>query len=269
MITITPTTLREYAILVSLNISEPGGVPGLDAWRAHKGAVRAYFDRVTLPWDERGKRLLSGGSIGPFEDQMRALIERGREIAVGLDSRFAIRYTFSPVPNLNDYGALRYADLESVTAARRALWARLEGAILTAVVGPWERLCAVLERLVDIGLTRDGYGFQCSLLIHAADTATAIPLLNLTNDLALYEHGIRLAQLVDALSSGLMWDRPEHQTQRQDAAREAARLLRKDAEQRQWLADRAAVILASARLAAGELRLASARPTDRVLSISA
>ncbi len=33
MITITPTTLREYAILVSLNISEPGGVPGLDAWR--------------------------------------------------------------------------------------------------------------------------------------------------------------------------------------------------------------------------------------------
>lgn len=189
------------------------GVDELAAVGRVSGKIRNWFHEQTLPWSDGGDRLLTMGNFKDFRDQLKvfetefadavtvfcdkystlisaqaftmgALFDRAEYPDVDdIANKFALRYTFSPVPEVGDWRVdantedkkeleehYRQAYNDRLGATTRDLWDRLHG-VLTHMA----------DRLAD---TTEGKGkiFRDSLLEGPVKLCELLTKLNVTND---------------------------------------------------------------------------------------
>lgn len=190
------------------------GQNALDAWNKYSARVRLWYNQQTLPWADKGPRLLTSqvfmdgfkARLNEHEDnwlRLRDNFEANYEdmvaaAAFALGSlwnredyppledvmrKFSFRYTFSPVPTSGDFridiGHQARKELEDMYT--RTTEERINGAMREV----WDRLHECLshmsERLAD---DEEGNrkGFHGTLITNAVDLVEMLDKLNVTRD---------------------------------------------------------------------------------------
>ena len=189
------------------------GVDELAAVGRISGKIRNWFHEQTLPWSDGGDRLLTMGNFKDFKTQLKvfeaefaeavrifcdrystlisaqaftmgALFDRSEYPDVDdIANKFALRYTFSPVPEVGDWR------VDANTEDKKELEEHYEKAyndrLGSTTRDLWDRLHGVLthmaERLAD---TAEGKGkiFRDSLLESPVRLCELLTKLNVTND---------------------------------------------------------------------------------------
>lgn len=186
------------------------GADQLDAITKLAGEIREWHSKQTLPWSDAGTRLLPMENFFAYKDQLRIyedefesrvnkfiseypniitvmayrlgqLFDRSEyPEASKIASKFKMRYTIMPVPEVNDFRidveeAIRN---EMRNEYEKAYEARVESAMQDA----WSRLHGTLEHMVDRLSGEDKKIFRNSLIENALELTGLLTKLNVTKD---------------------------------------------------------------------------------------
>ncbi len=173
------------------------------------GSARAFHQEQTLPWGERGERLLPSRNYSEYARQMRALkaefeaavdnfvrgysevIFEARRMLGGLFNRedypeaseirhkFAFRTVITPVPEVEDFRVNLAAD--EVAAIQSDIEQRLAAANAVAHRDLWQRLFTVVGNMVE-RLSDPEAVFRDSLVSNMVRLTELLPRLNLYDD---------------------------------------------------------------------------------------
>ena len=177
--------------------------------------VRAYHLLCTLPWSDKGPRLLSTAALAQYKAQMNEHLdtfnsmveayvdaypnelEQARQKVTGLGelfdptdypdadtlrSKFGIGLVFSPLPSAGDFRLdIPQDDLEDM---RRTYEESFDQRLKAAVQDTWDRLYAMLRgistKLTDV--EGEDKRYHDSLLTNANELCDLLKALNITND---------------------------------------------------------------------------------------
>lgn len=191
------------------------GADQLDAINKLATEIRDWHARQTLPWSDTGTRLLPmenffdyKAQLSTYEQEFQSrvntfindypniitvmayrlgqLFDRSEyPEASKIASKFRLRYTIMPVPEVNDFridveDAIRN---EMRTEYEKAYEARVE----TAMSDAWARLHGTLEHMVDRLSGEDKKIFRNSLIENALELTGLLTKLNVTKDPKLEE----------------------------------------------------------------------------------
>jgi len=213
---------RKHDKQVSREVDEKYG--GKDAGRFNKvlankdalksikkvsGSARLFHQEQTLPWGERGERLLPSANYDHYSRQMRifkqqfedavqefvrdyhSVIWDARQSLGGLFNRedypdpsdirdkFSFRTTITPVPVSEDFRVNLGKD--EVDAIKRDLENRIEQAHAMATKDLWKRLYDVVSHMVD-RLSEPDTVFRDTLVGNIVRITELLPRLNINND---------------------------------------------------------------------------------------
>jgi hypothetical protein len=213
---------RKHDKQVSKEVDEKYG--GKDAGRFNKvlankdalksiktitGSARIFHQEQTLPWGERGERLLPSANYSHYSRQMRkyqqefkdavqefvrdyhSVIWDARQRLGGLfrkedypdpsdiRDKFAFRTIITPVPMSDDFRVNLGKD--EVDAIKRDLENRIEKAHAAATQDLWKRLYDVVSHMVD-RLSDPEAIFRDSLVGNIAKITELLPRLNINDD---------------------------------------------------------------------------------------
>ena len=181
----------------------------LKSIKAITGNARIFHQEQTLPWGERGERLLPSANYSHYSRQMRtyqqqfedavhefvrdyhSVIWDARQSLGGLfrkedypdasdiRDKFAFRTSITPVPMSNDFRVNLGKD--EVEAIKRDLENRIEKAHAAATQDLWKRLYDVVSHMV--GRLSDPEAiFRDSLVDNIIKITELLPRLNINND---------------------------------------------------------------------------------------
>ena len=186
------------------------GSDQLDAITKLAGEVREWHARQTLPWSDTGTRLLPMENFFAYKDQLRIyedefesrvnkfineypniitvmayrlgqLFDRSEyPEASKIASKFKMRYTIMPVPEVNDFRI----DVEQAIKdeMRKEYEQAYESRVETAMQDAWSRLHGTLEHMVDRLSGEDKKIFRNSLIENALELTGLLTKLNVTKD---------------------------------------------------------------------------------------
>jgi hypothetical protein len=186
------------------------GSDQLDAITKLAGEVREWHARQTLPWSDTGTRLLPMENFFAYKDQLRIyedefesrvnkfineypniitvmayrlgqLFDRSEyPDASKIASKFKMRYTIMPVPEVNDFRI----DVEEAIRdeMRKEYEQAYESRVETAMQDAWARLHGTLEHMVDRLSGEDKKIFRNSLIENALELTSLLTKLNVTKD---------------------------------------------------------------------------------------
>ena len=215
--------------------------------RCESEARQAHY-HMTLPWDQRGYRLLPiemfneyrkvvdglkdlrirerNALLAHYEDELaRAAVRLGRMFCPAdylsgaqLESRLVMDYAFLPVPDQSHF----VADLAEEEAAklRAALRSQLAAQLQGAVQDLYDRVQEAVQLCqYRLTLEADGSGrvFRDSMLHRLRDLVRVIPKLNITDDPGLGDMCDRIKQAIEGVApdqlrvSNPAFDRNAHQ----------------------------------------------------------
>jgi hypothetical protein len=201
----------------------------LTEWAANARAAGTFHKEMTLPWTDRGFRVLLGPNIERYTEGMAEFVARDRRLAVELQQRwpdiiensktlwpeelydptnypttdeilslFEIGWDERPVPTKGDFRLTAMSD-----AMRERMQENLERAvsasIALAIEEPWMRLTESVQRMIE-SLTREGR-FEYTMLTQLSALAGAIPGLNLTNDPRLAKVASDIFEMIEELKA--------------------------------------------------------------------
>jgi hypothetical protein len=244
----------------------------LAEWNANARAAKVFHKSMTLPWTDRGFRVLLAQNIEKYTNGMAEFQATSERLAVELQGRwptiiehsktlwpdalydetnypttdeilglFQIGWDERPVPTAGDF---RLANVND--AMRSRMQENLEKAVAAsieqAMAEPWLRLTEAVQRM--LGTLTEGGRFEYTMLTHLASVASAIPGLNLTNDPALAEISDDINALLKDLAekAEVELDEDEEEPEKK-VAQETAKKLRKDEELAQSATDQAQAVL--------------------------
>jgi hypothetical protein len=176
--------------------------------------ARTYHYENTLPWDDKGGRILPAANYMEYTSKMRTFRDRFEAAVAELldnypslvaDARIALnglfrqgdyppahqiarRYSFStdvsPIPSGGDFRVA--LDAECVQQIREEIEQRTEEMATAAMRDLWDRLYTAVRHMAD-RLSEPGKDgkppiFRDSLVNNLRDLAALLPRLNLTND---------------------------------------------------------------------------------------
>lgn len=234
----------------------------LTDWNANARAMRNFHMANTLPWTDRGFRVLLAQNIDAYTNAMAEFVATGERLAVELQQRwptiiehaktlwppemfdetnypttdevlemFQVSWSERPVPTKGDF---RLANISEGMRSRMQenLEKAVAASIAVAIEEPWLRLTEAVERMV--GTLASAERFEYTMLTNLAAVAAAMPGLNLTNDPKLDE----VCADINALLVDLKEKAGEVKTDEDDTeetierkrAKKAAEVIRKDEE---------------------------------------
>lgn len=224
-LTISEWTNRRYDKQVSAEVETTHGAK--DAGRYNKilvdrktlepiskvlGAAYAYHIGKTLPWADKGDRLLPGSLFMDYTDSMRQyksevekrvndfkaiypqLVQDARNRlktmynpadypdVKDIGERFAINVSFSPVPSAGDFRV--NLNEEYVESIKSEITERTNARQVEALNHCWSRIRDVVGKIHERLADQDAV-FRDSLISNARELVEVLPHLNLTNDPAL------------------------------------------------------------------------------------
>ena len=175
--------------------------------------ARTTHYEQTLPWDDKGARLLTVANYAHYTERMNALRERvvrqrarfiedyddyvgqarldlGKLFRIedypskeALQGRFAIRYRIAPVPDADHFIARLACD--DTDRAKRDIERHIEEQLHDAVADLYRRLGEAVERVSD-RLQEDDNGkplvFRDSMISNIRDLVDVVPRLNIFGD---------------------------------------------------------------------------------------
>jgi hypothetical protein len=198
----------------------------------------------TLPWIDKGARILPAPSFDKYSTDMRALrgkfnaavadfvaaypalklaakaelngLYNDRDYPLDIGSKFGVQLSILPLPDAGDFRAnLPQADVDAI---KLGITADMERAMATAMREPYERLYEHISRMVD--RLKDPKGiFRDTLVTGLADLCTVLPALNITNDRTLGTLCKKAESLVIGLDAKTLREEPKV---RKDVAKKAA-----------------------------------------------
>ena len=185
----------------------------LAALNATMSEARTQHDAQSLPWDDKGSRLLTVANYEQYTGIMDALRERlvrqrarfiedfddyveqaridlGKLFRIGdypskdqLRDRFAIRYRITPVPDADHFIARLASD--DTDRVKRDIELHIEEQIHDAVGDLYRRLAEAVERVSE-RLNEDGDGkplvFRDTMISNIRDLVDVVPRLNIFGD---------------------------------------------------------------------------------------
>lgn len=181
----------------------------LAAIKKFVGGIRTWHYKNTLPWSDEGARLLPmarfqeyKAQLNDFEQEYEGMIRRfvgnydahvmhaqhtlGAMFNIedyptkeSIESRFALKYTFSPVPQKSDFRIT--AGEETVKALEAQYSAAVADRVQTAMSDAWDRLYDVLSRISE-RLDGEDKIFRNTLVGNALELCDMLKALNITND---------------------------------------------------------------------------------------
>lgn len=181
----------------------------LEAIKTISGEARLYYYQQTLPWSDKGSRLLPSANfdactaqlaefkarfddaVAQFIDGWEGYVETARQQLNGLfnsddyptlsvvKKKFNFSVDFYPVPTADDF---RFSVPEAAVAAlERSLDRRLDEAKASARIDLYRRLAERLQRIVE-RMTADKVIVKDSLIDGLRELLALIPALNVTGD---------------------------------------------------------------------------------------
>jgi hypothetical protein len=177
--------------------------------QAAVGAARTFHLEQTLPWGERGERLLPSKNYGQYSKTMRiykldfdqavqafvadyhSVIFEAKKTLGGLfcrddypdaseiDSKFEFRTVISPVPTAEDFRVNLAHD--EIAAIQQDLEKRLEKSHAAATRDLWQRLYEVVGHMMQ-RLSDPESVFRDSLVKNIVHLTALLPRLNLNDD---------------------------------------------------------------------------------------
>ena len=177
------------------------GSDQLEAITKLASEIREWHGRQTLPWSDTGTRLLPMTNFFEYKQQLSdyetefkervdrfiteypniitvmayklgELFDRGEyPEANSIASKFNLRYTIMPVPEVNDFRI-------DIGEQKKAYQDRVEAAMSDA----WSRLHTTLEHMIDRLSGDDKKIFRNSLVDNALELTNLLTKLNVTND---------------------------------------------------------------------------------------
>ena len=190
------------------------GTNALDAWNKYSARVRLWYNQQTLPWADKGPRLLTSemfmtgfkSRLDEHHDNWRRLRDNfeatyddmvtASAFSLGklfnrddypplaeVMKKFDFRYTFSPVPTSGDFRVDigQQAHRELCAMYEKHYEERTNGAMREV----WGRLHTCLSHMSDrLGNDEDGNakGFHSTLITNAIDLVGVLDKLNITRD---------------------------------------------------------------------------------------
>lgn len=186
------------------------GSDHLEAITKLAGEIREWHARQTLPWSDTGTRLLPMENffaykqrLGEYEQEFQTrvnnfineypniitvmayrlgqLFDRSEyPEASKIASKFSLRYTIMPVPEVNDFRI----DVEDAIRdeMRREYEQAYQTRVETAMNEAWSRLHNTLEHMIDRLSGEDKKIFRNSLIENALELTELLTKLNVTND---------------------------------------------------------------------------------------
>lgn len=172
-------------------------------------SARAFHNEQTLPWGERGERLLPSKNYGPYSKQIRqykqgfddavqafvnnypiVILEARQSLgslfqiedypeASRIREKFSFESSISPVPVSDDFRVS--LGQEEVAAIRADLQKRLDASQAIASQDLWKRLYDVVAHMME-RLSDPEAIFRDSLLGNIVRLTELLPRLNLTDD---------------------------------------------------------------------------------------
>lgn len=191
--------------------------------QASASEIRAFHYRMTLPWDDDGRRILPSALFAEYTGHMRTLKckdeEHRKEFFVkypqlvaearrflgsmydpedfpapsDLPSKFDVRISMEPIPNAADFRV----DVvkEAVDEIRAEIEAENQSKFKAAEQDLHARLTKTAQHLVDT-LSQDKPRIFDSLMGNVTELTSAAPALNLTGNIILAEATKQLDELV-------------------------------------------------------------------------
>jgi len=181
----------------------------LKSIKAITGNARIFHQEQTLPWGERGERLLPSANYGHYSRQMRMYQQQFEDAALAfvrdyhsviweakqslgglfrkedypepseIRNKFAFRTSITPVPMSDDFRVNLGQD--EVDAIKRDLEYRIEQAHAAANQDLWKRLYDVVSHMVD-RLSDPEAIFRDSLVGNIIKITELLPRLNINDD---------------------------------------------------------------------------------------
>jgi hypothetical protein len=197
----------------------------------------------TLPWIDKGVRILPAASFDKYSAEMRGLratfgqkvddfvadyprlklaaetelngLYSERDYPLDIGSKFGVHLSILPLPDASDFRAnLPQADIEAI---RTGITADIERTMALAMREPYERLFDHVARMVERLSDPKGI-FRDTLVTGLADLCAVLPALNVTNDPVLDKLRKKAESLVVGLDAQELREKPKV---RKDAAKRA------------------------------------------------
>lgn len=203
--------------------------------------IRVWHAKHTMPWADRGSRLLPTSKFLDYKDQMNkfedtfepmvkqflrdypTLVQNASQFLGGMfnpddypsvdevASKFGFRLVVSPIPDSGDF---RLAIPEQDMAAIRAEYdQQFESRLAEAMKEPWERLHKMLTSMTDKlakASTGEKTRFHDSFLGNAHEMCAMLTHMNLTKDPKLEEARVKLERALSGMSVENLRGSEEH-----------------------------------------------------------
>jgi len=191
------------------------GSDQLEAITKLSGEIRDWHGRQTLPWSDTGTRLLPMSNFFDYKQRLSEyetefkervnkfiteypniitvmafklgkLFDRGEyPEAHKIASKFDLRYTIMPVPEVNDFRIDIGEQMKE--QLQKEYQQAYEGRVEAAMSDAWSRLHTTLEHMIDRLSGDDKKIFRNSLVDNALELTNLLTRLNVTNDPKLEE----------------------------------------------------------------------------------
>lgn len=191
----------------------------LKALTSSESAIRAYHYKMTLPWDDDGRRILPSQLYQAYTDAMRnfrvadmklrqeflalypRLVSEARQrlgtmydpadfpAAEVIPTKFDINISFEPIPNAKDF-RVDVSD-EAAEMIREQIAAENDVKFQAAMKDCFKRVHKVVSHISETLRQEDPRIFD-TLVTNARDLVDCLPGLNLTNDPALEQFRVEL-----------------------------------------------------------------------------
>jgi hypothetical protein len=210
-------------------------------------AARGFHLEQTLPWGERGERLLPSRNYGDYSRRMRefsrdfdraveafvrdypVVIFEARNVLGGLFNRddypqpseirdkFALRTVINPVPLAEDF-RVRLAE-DEVAAIQADIAERLRASQAAATRDVWQRLYTVVAHMVE-RLSDPEAVFRDTLVGNIVQLTELVPKLNITDDPQLEAFRRSIQESLCRLEPEILRRDPQSRRETADAARQ-------------------------------------------------
>ncbi len=216
-----------------------------------EGKARAVHEKMTLPWNNSGERILPAEMFMEYTSKMRELEAEFRKevetfvrvypeiVAAARDRlgdlyepdwfppaeriyrKFTWEVTVMPLPGADDF-RVKLGDDEK-DAVRKDIEQQLQGRLENATKSLWTRLHGMVERMADRLKDPDAI-FRDSLVSNLREFCETLPKLNVANDPELEKQRQAVLKKLTATDSGTL---RQNKAARASTARGAEALLKK------------------------------------------